>query len=71
MDWQDISTAPKDGTIVLVAVKDAVFDAWWNEYDGWVDGCTDRYEDLITYEPTHWMPLPLPPTTINEKGRGE
>lgn len=63
--WRPIETAPKDGTRILVGHSDAVFDAWWEEGggngDGWVDGCDDRYEDLIVYEPTHWMPLPAAP----------
>lgn len=64
--WQDISTAPKDGTAVLI----------WNpsSYQGkggsfvgiyfktreyglqWI--CHPGY---IRAEPTHWMPLPPPP----------
>lgn len=67
--WQPISTAPKDGTIIDLwlgppynqRLADHKFSEgnWagleFNEYedeDRWVE----RY-----WEPTHWMPLPLPP----------
>ena len=71
--WQDISTAPKDGTS---------FDAWLKHSDG---GCrhTDCFfawgvlsylHDEIGVTPvetlsiiaTHWMPLPEPPTAQTE-----
>lgn len=69
-DWQPIETAPKDGTEVLLwgrCERDGQFFA----YDcnvGWYDdgsigdkGWTAR--DL-PIEPSHWMPLPKPPTAI-------
>lgn len=60
--WRPIETAPKDGTNILLAHPSAVFDGYWDELSrGWVDDVTDLYEDKITYEPTHWMPLPPPP----------
>jgi hypothetical protein len=62
MNWQPITTAPRDGQLVLafsrlgyhaivswravVALPDGV----WEAEDGsWID------------DPTHWMPLPEPP----------
>lgn len=57
-DWQLISTAPKDGTRVLVAMPSGVVtisfwaqDHWWSPFSG-------RHE---RQQPTHWMPLPNPP----------
>ncbi|KQY96411.1 DUF551 domain-containing protein [Brevundimonas sp. Root1423] len=65
--WRDIATAPRDGTTILVAnvCNGAIYDVHWQDEGGngagWVDGTTDSYEDLIVYEPSHWMPLPTPP----------
>tara|TARA_Y100000310_G_scaffold345377_1_gene464284 strand:- start:4079 stop:4309 length:231 start_codon:yes stop_codon:yes gene_type:complete len=63
MAWQSIETAPKDGTMVLV---------WW---PCWSDhavvaayspkvGSWWAHEQLADEnpEPTHWMPLPIPPS---------
>lgn len=74
-EWQPIETAPKDGTIILVSDKRSVSAAYWglaprasglvdrnypwtmldetNGLNGWMDGPSG---------PTHWMPLPAPPT---------
>ncbi len=63
MEWQDIATAPTDGTEVIAAAIYTVKGRprVWNVYlasrdsDGWVTtrgGCA---------EPTHWVPVPEPP----------
>lgn len=72
--WQDITTAPKDGTAILVG--------WWDGWKHWQ--CTvvtwenpycygdrkdwnlvstgSQAEDcVLEEEPTHWQPLPEPP----------
>lgn len=60
--WRPIDTAPKDGTSILLGHRHAAFDGYWSdEAGGWVNGQTNRYDELLTYEPTHWQPLPTPP----------
>lgn len=69
--WQDISTAPKDGTPILVFVRTdegaemqqvAVHDGDrlypWAVSDG-----SSYHRDLFT----HWMPLPPPPRSNHEQ----
>ena len=66
--WQPISTAPKDGTYVLVATGSG---DWGDEsesnphiaqYDpGAVTGDWRIQLDGQHIDPTHWMPLPAPP----------
>lgn len=71
--WQDISTAPKDGCVVLLGNK---YGAWVGQY---VDRFTSGYKPEnpwqfmmlngshlgkgASYVPTHWQPLPEPPVT--------
>lgn len=63
-EWQDISTAPKDDTIV---------DLWWHtDWDEQFRVADCRYRDHKTWVDergniidaqyiTHWMPRPEPP----------
>jgi len=75
-EWRDISSAPRDGTPILVAVTDPVHpsvvgEAWWQgeggEADWWWANTSpgDYYADPIRDrqhgQVTHWQPLPLPP----------
>jgi hypothetical protein len=62
MDWQPIETAPKDGMLILAydgqegypcAVVRWV--AHWGAWAGYYSG-VDPLD-----EPTHWMPIPVPP----------
>lgn len=73
--WQPIATAPKDGTVVIVAEGKNVARAWYVEVpyrevrdlDGQYIDQTDpdafwMGDDGDVYEPTHWQPeRPLPP----------
>lgn len=75
MNWQPIETAPKDGTTILVfngpnegfytepgRIGTASYQDYTNlDNNKWyADDCCDG---VTTYNPTHWMPLPAPPTT--------
>jgi hypothetical protein len=72
MTWQPIETAPKDGTWVLLTggdidygwdggFKPSVVSGQWADTRwqfAWYDsGYYGEYEN-----PTHWMPLPPPPS---------
>jgi hypothetical protein len=74
MTWQPISTAPKDGTPVWVSNGFAMRIAlWWDgkQFEshgsiggGWRDYAALEYSSRsdLRWPPTHWMPLPPPPT---------
>jgi len=64
MEWKTIDSAPKDGTLILLAVKTVpVLIGWWHDsVDGDPDWFTDDGEHLTgDMTPTHWMPLPDDP----------
>lgn len=66
--WQPIETAPKDGTLILLASIDGYvmeaswFDAWYGDRanPGWMYANLDE-EHGSYIDATHWMPLPEPP----------
>lgn len=64
MNWQPIESAPTDGTCVLVAEGAAVGEArCYSEGEGWYwagNAPTDSWGGRVY--PTHWMPLPEPPS---------
>jgi hypothetical protein len=59
-DWQPIETAPKDGTWILGYVSPHHVEAmsWGRSRSDLFAWCTV----VGTCWPTHWMPLPDPPT---------
>jgi len=61
-DWQPIETAPTDQPILVYGAKRLHWAvAAYTSRDGWqVETCSDWHS---IYPPTHWMPLPEPPTT--------
>lgn len=71
--WRPIETAPKDGTVILVAItggrRDTIVTAYWEpdtkewwlantDYDDYFASCI---AEIMIGEVTHWMPLPEPP----------
>jgi hypothetical protein len=65
--WRQIDTAPKDGTWFLAVQKnmgghwmvpDAVH---WTYHGYWTHQNSDN-PDRMYHQPTHWMPLPSPPS---------
>lgn len=77
MDWQPISTAPRDGTPVLLYKPAGRWDGgymragYWGEYldrgeqwiacGGFAIGYRSSETDTPKGWPTHWQPLPSPP----------
>lgn len=66
--WRPIETAPRNGTRVLVwrpresddHVAHAGVDHWRDDNAG--GGSGSWYRSRRYQQPTHWMPLPAPPT---------
>ena len=69
--WQPLETAPKNGEYILMYRKGLVNSARWKGDmwggDGW---CYEFAENLANgftdNMPTHWMPLPSPPTNTED-----
>ncbi len=62
--WQPISTAPRDGREILIWVPESEFEPGYATSARWGGA---HWEDnaglpLWVDNPTHWMPLPPPPT---------
>jgi Protein of unknown function (DUF551) len=76
--WQDISTAPKDGTVFLAFDDDngsfvsvGVVAAHWDDGDGeyepeWIVSEIGTGDSLNGCNLTHWMPLPKPPVKASK-----
>jgi hypothetical protein len=77
-DWQDISTAPRDGTEIILFHPVAGVCAGfcpapgfaWHVMDGSntsvgrKSGRSVPTLTSFTHKPTHWMPLPAPPKEV-------
>jgi hypothetical protein len=67
MRWRPIATAPKDGIAILLWYPDresfnpGAIEGWYFSSPKEID---DGWETIIGTigEPTHWMPLPEPPS---------
>lgn len=62
MTWQHIDTAPTDGTAILLYVPMnrpgmRILAAKAGDYEWWI-----LSGSVVLGKPTHWMPLPVPPT---------
>jgi hypothetical protein len=60
MEWLPIETAPKDADITAI-----VFDGTFIEIASWYK-VDDQWwvSPGYTVNPTHWMPLPMPPEEV-------
>ena len=63
--WQDISTAPKDGTNFVAVYGDDFDGTFWILF--WNNTCFECVSGGYQVDhATHWMPLPAPPISHNE-----
>lgn len=63
MKWQDISTAPKDGSEIMVWKKGWLYphNGYWDANVGEEGSWENPFTNDCMDQPTHWMPLPDPP----------
>lgn len=72
-EWMPIDTAPKDGTYVLLVIPYDEPSVTVGAYDGvhprehWHSWRFDGDDGPCDIQPTHWLPLPSPPT---DAGKG-
>lgn len=77
MRWLPIESAPRDGTDILIAggtysaydhndlpAGRMVSIAYWDKSMGghWHGDEANAHDEWHVHKPTHWMPLPPPPT---------
>ena len=70
--WQPIETAPKDGTWVwafwpVQATEDQQRPSLWVKDDPDGPRWQDAADHIDWTQPTHWQPLPAPPTFLSEQ----
>lgn len=65
-NWRIISTAPRDGTAILIwpYVPSYVHgeEVTIGFFDPYVNSFVSEHNSRYPIEPTHWQPLPEPPT---------
>ena len=61
MEWQPIETAPRDGQAILAWDENETWEIAYRQRGKW------RYGPKgYSFNPTHWMPLPDPPKTLDK-----
>lgn len=63
--WRPIETAPKNGTDILAVENGVVGEAYFNMQDDnwwWANIDPHDFDPSHAAYPTHWMPMPLPPS---------
>jgi hypothetical protein len=67
MSWQPIETAPKDGTSFLAANGMWITVGFWHRsFNVWACNAPVYSRYPPGEEPTHWQPLPKPPSNTEE-----
>ncbi len=70
-EWQPIETAPRNWTGIILydpVCDPEVFQGYYSEPDGG-DDCWMEDQGMGSEQvfPTHWMPLPSPPSSTEER----
>lgn len=65
--WYPIQDAPTNGDLLILCEGDDVLTGYWNDatfVKSWVvcDPSVDGVGNIFAFNPTHWMPLPEPPS---------
>ncbi len=62
--WRPISESPRDGTMLLLgwAGREWAHPGRWATSGGYWTAAEGGDNDEFTHDPTHWQPLPTPPT---------
>lgn len=66
--WQTMDSAPKDGSefVGYDAATGTQHVTHWDQY-GWYDPDSHYYSETEPFQPTHWTPLPTPPSQEDGK----
>ena len=56
--WRQLESVDVESDLSDIMGLNRIMSFWSFDYDG---------EDLLTYTPTHWMPLPEPPALVEKK----
>jgi len=72
--WRDIASAPKEGSQFLTFARDKhgieyMAVAQWAEPDGM--GSVSGWFWTYAIRPTHWRPLPAPPSALSAAGKSD
>lgn len=62
MEWQPIETAPKAEFVDVWVESDFGGKRFNNLYQNSVGWWINECQQVMDIKPTHWMPLPKPPT---------
>jgi hypothetical protein len=77
-EWRPIETAPKDKSVLVAGgtvhyhddscfpyegpLENVAIAYFRSSYNVWVGDQLEGHDNYIEHRPTHWMPLPEPPT---------
>lgn len=64
VQWQSIESAPKDGTHIMLYYGGYQCPMRVGHWAGWGGGiwrCSSTGYNILSSDPTHWMPLPPGP----------